>query len=119
MEYRSLKFDTTIIGTSNFQGNAVVNYTDGAIPWTRIIEYKWFTFGRNMNGVESPNTVTSKEFSSEWKPGEEPYYPVNDEKIIAYTKKYKKLSKKKNDWYLGVFGKTFLSSPPFGQLNIH
>lgn len=73
----------------------MVNYTDGAIPWTRIIEYKWFTFGRNKNGVESPNTVASKEFSSEWKPGEEPYYPVNDDKTIAYIRNIRNYLRRK------------------------
>lgn len=64
----------------NFQGNAAVNYTDRETPWTRIIEHKWFEFGKDENGNDLPKTIISREYSSEWKPGDEPYYPVNDEK---------------------------------------
>lgn len=65
----------------NFQGNAAVNYTDRKTPWTRIIEHKWFEFGKDENGNDLPKTIISREYSSEWKAGDEPYYPVNDEKM--------------------------------------
>lgn len=61
-----------------FRGNAAVNYTDRETPWTRIIEHKWFEFGKDENGNDLPKTIISREYSSEWKPGDEPYYPVND-----------------------------------------
>lgn len=80
LEYRSVRFQTEILEKQNFQGNAAVNYTDADTPWTRIIEHKWFEFGKDEHGNELPKTVISKEYSSEWKPGDEPYYPVNDEK---------------------------------------
>lgn len=74
LEYRSVRFENEILDTSSYQGNAVVNYTDNETPWTRIIEHKWFEFG----GQEK--TVISREYSQEWRLGDEPYYPVNDEK---------------------------------------
>lgn len=81
----------------NFQGNAAVNYTDRETPWTRIIEHKWFQFGKDDEGHDLPKTVISREYSSEWKPGDEPYYPVNDAKNGAlyqqYAEKVKKESK--------------------------
>lgn len=80
LEYRSVRFQTEILEKQNFQGNAAVNYTDADTPWTRIIEHKWFEFGKDEHGNELPKTVISKEYSSEWEPGDEPYYPVNDEK---------------------------------------
>lgn len=80
LEYRSVRFETKVMNIPNFQGNAVVNYTDSETPWTRIIEHKWFEFGKDKNGNETPKTVISKEYSSEWSVGDEPYYPVNDEK---------------------------------------
>ena len=86
LEYRSVQFETTMLDRPNFQGNAVVNYTDRETPWTRIIEHKWFEFGTQ------PKTVISREYSSEWKPGDEPYYPVNDEKNCELYEKYKKLA---------------------------
>ena len=77
----------------NFQGNAAVNYTDRETPWTRIIEHKWFTFGKDENGNDDlPKTIISREYSSEWKPGDEPYYPVNDEKNAALYAAYKALA---------------------------
>ena len=76
----SRSFETELLDIPNFQGNAAVNYTDRETPWTRIIEHKWFEFGRDEDGRELPKTVISREYSSEWKPGDEPYYPVNDEK---------------------------------------
>ena len=80
LEYRSVRFETELLDQPNFQGNAAVNYTDRETPWTRIIEHKWFEFGRDDEGRELPKTIISREYSSEWKPGVEPYYPVNDEK---------------------------------------
>ena len=86
LEYRSVRFETEVLDTPNFQGNAAVNYTDAETPWTRIIEHKFFEFG------DQPKTVISREFSSEWKPGDEPYYPVNDEKNGKLYEEYKKLA---------------------------
>ena len=85
LEYRSVRFETEVLDKPNFQGNAAVNYTDAKTPWTRIIEHKWFEFGTQ------PKTVISREYSSEWKLGDEPYYPVNDEKNGALYAEYKKL----------------------------
>ena len=73
LEYRSLRFETEAPDTANFQGNAVVNYTDRETPWTRIIEHKWFRFGKDDAGNDLPGTVISREYSVEWKPGDEPY----------------------------------------------
>ena len=92
LEYRSVRFETELLDQPNFQGNAAVNYTDREIPWTRIIEHKWFTFGRDEQGNELPKTVISREYSAEWKPGDEPYYPVNDEKNSALYQQYKALA---------------------------
>ncbi len=104
LEYRSLRFETQVLDISNFQGNAVVNYTDSETPWTRIIEHKWFEFGRDENGDDIPKTVISKEYSSEWKPGDEPYYPVNDEKNNTLLNKYQKLAKNENVIFGGRLG---------------
>lgn len=86
LEYRSVRFETETLDMPNFQGNAAVNYTDAKTPWTRIIEHKWFEFGTQ------PKTVISREYSSEWKPGDEPYYPVNDEKNGRLYEEYRKLA---------------------------
>lgn len=86
LEYRSVRFETEVLDKPNFQGNAAVNYTDRETPWTRIIEHKWFEFGTQ------PKTVISREYSSEWKPGDEPYYPVNDEKNGKLYQQYKTLA---------------------------
>ena len=86
LEYRSVRFETEVLDIPNFQGNAAVNYTDRETPWTRIIEHKWFEFG------DQPKTVISREYSSEWKPGDEPYYPVNDERNGALYQQYKALA---------------------------
>ena len=86
LEYRSVRFETEVLDKPNFQGNAAVNYTDAGTPWTRIIEHKWFEFGAQ------PKTVISREYSSEWKVGDEPYYPVNDEKNMKLYEEYKNLS---------------------------
>ena len=92
LEYRSVRFETELLDIDNFQGNAAVNYTDRETPWTRIIEHKWFEFGKDDNGNDIPKTVISREFSSEWELGDEPYYPVNDEKNNKLYEEYKKLS---------------------------
>ena len=94
LEYRSVRFETEILDKPNFQGNAAVNYTDRETPWTRIIEHKWFTFGKDENGNDLPKTVISREYSSEWNPGDEPYYPVNDEKNTALYGRYAELAEK-------------------------
>lgn len=91
LEYRSVRFETEVLDQANFQGNAAVNYTDRETPWTRIIEHKWFEFGKDENGQDLPKTVISREFSSEWKPGDEPYYPVNNEKNSSLYREYRKL----------------------------
>ena len=101
LEYRSVRFETELLDKPNFQGNAAVNYTDRETPWTRIIEHKWFEFGKDENGNDLPKTVISREYSSEWKPGDEPYYPVNDEKNGALYKKYKELADKEEDVIFG------------------
>ncbi len=88
LEYRSVRFETEVLKTPNFQGNAVVNYTDRETPYTRIIEHKHFEFGTQ------PKTVISREYSSEWKVGDEPYYPVNDEKNRSLYEKYRALAEK-------------------------
>ena len=92
LEYRSVRFENEILDKPSFQGNAAVNYTDSETPWTRIIEHKWFEFGKDKDGNDLPKTVISREFSSEWKLGDEPYYPVNDEKNSALYAQYKKLA---------------------------
>lgn len=95
LEYRSVRFETEVLDKPNFQGNAAVNYTDRETPWTRIIEHKWFEFGTQ------PKTVISREYSSEWKPGDEPYYPVNDEKNTKLYEAYKELAKKESKVIFG------------------
>ncbi len=92
LEYRSVRFENELLDIPNFQGNAAVNYTDRETPYTRIIEHKWFEFGKDENGNDLPKTVISREYSSEWKKGDEPYYPVNDEKNGALYAEYKKLA---------------------------
>lgn len=91
LEYRSVRFETEVLDMPNFQGNAAVNYTDKEIPWIRIIEHKWFEFGKDAEGNDLPKTVISREYSSEWQPGDEPYYPVNDEKNGKLYAEYKAL----------------------------
>ena len=101
LAYRSVRFETELLNIPNFQGNAAVNYTDRETPWTRIIEHKWFEFGKDENGNDLPKTVISREYSSEWKPGDEPYYPVNDEKNGALCAAYKELAEKKEHVVFG------------------
>ena len=101
LEYRSVRFENEVLDIPNFQGNAAVNYTDRETPWTRIIEHKWFEFGKDEAGNDLPKTVISKEYSSEWKPGDEPYYPVNDEKNNKLYQEYKKMSEKEEKVIFG------------------
>ena len=89
------------MNSPNFQGNAAVNYTDKETPWTRIIEHKWFEFGKDEYGNDFPKTVISREYSSEWKPGDEPYYPVNDGQNVALYKEYRKLADKEKNVIFG------------------
>ncbi|MCM1308217.1 MAG: UDP-galactopyranose mutase [Butyrivibrio sp.] len=95
LEYRSVRFETEELPIENYQGNAVVNYTDGETPFTRVIEHKHFEFGKQAS------TVISREYSAEWKPGDEPYYPVNDEKNAALYEKYAELAKREDKVIFG------------------
>lgn len=101
LEYRSVRFETETLDMPNFQGNAAVNYTDSESPYTRIIEHKWFEFGKDAQGKDLPKTVISREYSSEWKLGDEPYYPVNDEKNGALYAQYKELADKEENIIFG------------------
>ncbi len=101
LEYRKVEFKNEVLDIPNFQGNAAVNYTDSETPYTRIIEHKWFEFGKDDDGNDIPKTVISKEYSSEWKKGDEPYYPVNDEKNGELYKKYRELASKEDKVYFG------------------
>ncbi len=101
LENRSVRFETETLDRPNFQGNAVVNYTDRETPWTRIIEHKWFEFGKDSAGHDIPQTVISHEYSAEWKPGEEPYYPVNDEKNNRTYKKYRERAEEESHVLFG------------------
>jgi UDP-galactopyranose mutase len=95
LEYRSVRFETEALDTPNFQGNAVVNFMDAETPYTRIIEHKHFEFGTQ------PKTVISREYSVAWKRGDEPYYPVNDEKNNALYAEYRKLADAENNVLFG------------------
>lgn len=99
LEYRTVRFETEVLNKSNYQGNAVINYTEYEVPYTRIIEHKHFEFDST-----SPKTVISKEYSTTWKPGDEPYYPVNNDKNNALYLKYKELAKKSNVYFGGRLG---------------
>ena len=101
LEYRSVGFENEVLDQPNFQGNAAVNYTDRETPWTRIIEHKWFEFGKDEDGNDIPKTIISREYSSEWKPGDEPYYPVNDEKNSKLYSQYKELAEKEDKVIFG------------------
>lgn len=101
LEYRSVRFENEIIDKPNFQGNAAVNYTDRETPWTRIIEHKWFEFGKDEEDNDLPKTVISREYSSEWKIGDEPYYPVNDEKNSKVFENYRRLAHKEKNVIFG------------------
>ena len=101
LEYRSVRFENETLDIPNFQGNAAVNYTDRETPWTRIIEHTWFEFGKDEDGNDLPKTIISREYSSEWKAGDEPYYPVNDEKNGQLYAKYKELADKETGVIFG------------------
>ena len=101
LEYRSVRFENEVLDMPNYQGNAAINYTDRETPWTRIIEHKWFEFGKDEEGNDLPKTIISKEYSSEWKQGDEPYYPVNDENNDSLYQKYKKLASKEDKVFFG------------------
>ena len=101
LQYRSVRFETEVLDIPNFQGNAAVNFTDSETPWTRIIEHKWFEFGKDENGKDIQKTVISREYSSEWKPGDEPYYPVNDKKNSDLYQEYRKLADQENKVIFG------------------
>lgn len=95
LEYRSVRFETEVLDIPNFQGNAAVNYTDSETPWTRIIEHKWFEFGTQ------PKTVISREYSSEWHVGDEPYYPVNDDRNSTLYQEYQQLAEREKNVIFG------------------
>lgn len=95
LEYRSLRFETEVLDEENYQGNAVVNYTEYDIPYTRIIEHKHFEFGNQ------PKTIITKEYPSKWEKGDEPYYPMNDEKNNTLYAKYKELADQENNVIFG------------------
>ena len=100
LEYRSLRFETEVLDEENYQGNAVVNYTEYEIPYTRIIEHKHFEFGC-QNGTYNPKTVITREYPATWKKGDEPYYPMNDEKNNTLFAKYKELAQKQDKVIFG------------------
>lgn len=100
LEYRTVRFEEEIYETNNYQGNAVINYTEAEVPYTRVIEHKHFEmFGQDVE--KCPKTVVSREYSTEWQPGMEPYYPVNDERNSNLYKEYKKLADKEKDVIFG------------------
>ncbi len=101
LNYRSVRFETELLDMPNYQGNAAVNYTDRETPFTRIIEHKWFEFGKDANGNDLPKTIISREYSSEWKPGDEPYYPVNDEENLSLYAKYRALADRNEKLIVG------------------
>ncbi len=101
LEYRSVRFENELLDIPNYQGNAAVNYTDRKTPWTRIIEHKWFEFGKDEQGNDLPKTVISREYSSEWKPGDEPYYPVNDAKNSTLYQQYKAMAEQETHVVFG------------------
>lgn len=100
LEYRSLRFETEVLDTENFQGNAVVNYTEYEVPYTRIIEHKHFEFGC-QSGETNPRTVITKEYPAEWKRGDEPYYPMNDGRNSELYARYKALADREKNVVFG------------------
>ncbi len=100
LEYRTVRFETEVLDCENYQGNAVVNYTEYEVPYTRIIEHKHFEFGC-QNGEVNPKTVVTREYPAEWSKGDEPYYPMNDEKNNALYAKYKELADKEKKVIFG------------------
>lgn len=101
LEYRSVRFENETLDKPNFQGNAAVNYTDRETPYTRIIEHKWFEFGKDAQGNDIPKTIISREYSSEWQVGDEPYYPVNDDKNGQRYQAYKQLAEQEDNIIFG------------------
>ena len=101
LEYRSIRFETEVLDKDDYQGNAVVNYTDVDTPFTRIIEHKWFEFGKDESGNKLSKTVISREYSMQCKPGDEPFYPVNDEKNNSLYERYSKIAEKENKVIFG------------------
>lgn len=106
LEYRSLRFETEVLDEENHQGNAVVNYTEYEVPYTRIIEHKHFEYGcqggyGNTMTESNPKTVITREYPAQWKKGDEPYYPMNDEKNNALYQKYQELAKKEEHVIFG------------------
>ncbi|HAB61360.1 MAG TPA: UDP-galactopyranose mutase, partial [Lachnospiraceae bacterium] len=95
LQYRSLQFESEVLEEENYQGNAVVNYTEREVPYTRIIEHKHFEFGKQ------PHTVITREYSSEWEKDSEPYYPINDEKNGSLYEKYRELAEKEANVIFG------------------
>ena len=100
LEYRTVSFENEVLECSNYQGNAVINYTEREVPYTRVIEHKHFEmFGSDID--KCPKTVITREYSTEWKEGLEPYYPLNDERNTLLYKKYKELAENENDIIFG------------------
>lgn len=105
LEYREVRFEHKVLDIPNYQGNAVINYTDKDVPWTRIIEHKWFNAGKNEFGKEIAKTVISYEYSNSWKQGHEPYYPVNDSSNNKLYEQYRALAKQeRNVCFCGRLG---------------
>lgn len=101
LEYRLVRFENEALNQPNFQENAAVNYTNRETSWTRIIEHKWFEFGKDEYGNDLPKTVISREYSSERKPGDEPYYLVNEERNAKLYDAYKQLADKESKVIFG------------------
>ncbi len=97
LEYRSLRFETEKLDCENWQGNAVVNYTERAVPYTRIIEHKHFEFGKDANGNEIPVTIITREYPAMWERGDEPYYPINDDRNTKLYEQYAELAAKEGN----------------------
>lgn len=101
LEYRSLRFETEVLDEENYQGNAVVNYTEYEVPYTRIIEHKHFEFMCQDPAKSVPKTVITREYPNDWKPGDEPYYPMNDDKNNELFAKYQELAEKEGNVIFG------------------
>ena len=100
LNFRTVRFETEVLPEANHQGNAVVNYTEASVPYTRIIEHKHFeAFGQAV--YYNPHTVISREYSTEWKPGMEPYYPVNDDKNNRLAEAYRQMAAQENNVIFG------------------
>ena len=100
LDYRTVRFETEVLATPNYQGNAVINHTSASVPYTRVIEHKHFeTFGDRI--YDNPHTVVSREYSTEWTEGMEPYYPVNDKKNQTLYERYRALADQEPDVLFG------------------